>query len=69
MEWLQNFENLLNDLASMVQYSKVFALIVCVAFLFVFAGLVIVNVNIHEAREELKEIKSLIKEKGEILNE
>lgn len=61
MDMLQNFEDLLNDLVSLMQYSKVFAIAVCVAFLIVFSGMVIINSNLHEVQAELKEIKAMIK--------
>ena len=52
MEWLQNVEDLLNDLVLVVQYSKVFAVMVCVAFLIVFSGLVIVNANVNAVKRQ-----------------
>ncbi len=60
MEWLQDFENLLNDLISMVQYGKFFAVGVCVAFLIVFAGLIIINVNINEVKKQNEHIMKMI---------
>ncbi len=77
MEWLQTLENLLYDLAFVVQYSRTFVIAVGVAFLLIFWGLIMININIREAVkgnkelwEELQEIKALIREqKGDKQNE
>ena len=61
MESLQNLEYLISDLVDLVWYSKIFAIAIGVAFLIVFGGLVIINANLHEAKEEIKELKDLIK--------
>lgn len=60
MEGLQSFEDLINDLVSMVQYSKLFAIAVFVAFLFVFAGLFIINANIHDLKEQNRHLSEMI---------
>ena len=60
MEWLQNIEDLLNDLILVVQYSKVFAIAVCVAFLIVFSGLVVINANINAVKRQNEYILEVI---------
>lgn len=77
MEWLQTLENLLYDMAFVVQYSRTFVIAVSVAILLIFWGLIMININIREAVkgnkelwEELQAIKALIREqKGDKHNE
>lgn len=53
MEWLQSLEDLLNDLYFAIQYSKIFAVAIGIAFLVIFGGLIIINSNIHELKNQV----------------
>ena len=76
MEWLETFEYLLNELAFVLSYSRLFVIGIGIAFLIVFWGLIMIGLSVREAVkgnrelwEEMQEIKGIISERGEMFYE